>query len=143
MKPIALAALLASACFVPPVSDKENLKDQARTFNDYLRWRRYGDAAMLLPPGDRPRFLARARDVADDFEVADYEVVSTAPAAQGMVEVRVGFDWESKRTGLLRHTEVAELWGRVGKEWVLAAVRQLRGEPVPLLGGDGAEGSEK
>jgi hypothetical protein len=145
VKTYALGALLVvlAGCFVPSTNEKDDLKVQARVFNDFVRWRRYADAAMLLAPGERPRFLAQARAIADDFEVDDYEVLGTAPTPQGQVEVRVAFDWESKQTGLLRRTEVGELWGRVGKEWVLAALRHRGGQAVPLFGGQASEASEK
>jgi hypothetical protein len=129
-----MALLVFAGCFVPPPNEKESLRDQVRSYHDALRWRRFAEAATFLPPDRRGRFLERVDGIKDDIEVSDYEVQSTAPsAATGTIEVRIAIEWQSKRTGLLRKTELRESWRRVKDGWLLAESRHASGDHLPVL----------
>jgi hypothetical protein len=126
-------ALALAGCFVPSPSEKEALRDQVREWHDDVRWQRFPAAALRLPPARRQRFLEQTRTALNDIGMADYEILSVQPAGDGRAEVRASFDWEAKQSALLRHTEVAELWQRVGSDWVLMGVKLEKGEALPFL----------
>ena len=131
MRVLALVAL--AGCFVPSPNEKEALRDQVREWHDDVRWMRYPAASMRLPPARRQRFLEQTRALENEIGMADYEIISVLPAGDGRAQVRASFDWEAKQTALLRHTELFELWQRVGNDWVLVDVRLEKGEPLPFL----------
>jgi len=133
------ACALLAGCFVHPPTEREQLRDQMRAYHDNMRWRRYGEAASYLPQPRRKRFLEQVDDLKDDVEISDYELLSVANQGQDRVQVRVAFDWQSKRTGLLRRTEVDEVWVRVGEAWMLSEMHHRKGEPVPFLDGSSGE----
>src|SRR5262249_17489391 len=128
-----LALLLLFGCFVPSPTEKEALRDQVREWHDDIRWQRFAAASLRLPPARRESFLAQTRALKDDVGMADYEILSVQPAGDGRAQVRAWFDWEAKKAALLRHTELAELWQRVGADWVLMEVKLEKGEMLPFL----------
>src|SRR5262249_9785105 len=129
----AFALLVLAGCFVPSPNEKDALKDQVREWHDDVRWQRFPAASMRLPPSRRQHFLEQTRALGNDIGMADYEIVSVMPAGDGKAQVRATFDWEAKQTALLRHTQLAELWQRVGNDWVLVDVNVEKGEPLPFL----------
>jgi len=131
--------VLCVGCVAPSATERDQLRDQVRGYHDDMRWRRYGEAAQYLPQPRRKRFLEQVDDLKDDLEIADYELVSVTTKAEGRVQVRVAFDWESKRTGLLRRTEVVEVWVRAAGSWMLAESHHAKGEKLPFLDGDSGE----
>jgi hypothetical protein len=139
MRTFALAALALSSCFLPSSTERENLQDEVRSWHEDLRWQRYAAVAQRLAPEERQRFAARVQGLKDDFEVSDYEILAVQPAGEGAVEVRVAFEWQSKRTGLLRRGELSELWRRTGSNWLLAATRHAAGEQLPFVEGENPE----
>jgi hypothetical protein len=128
-----LFALALAGCFVPSPNEKEALKDQVREWHDDMRWQRFNAASMRMPPARRQRFLDQTRALSDEIGMADYEILSVQPAGDGKAQVRASFDWEARQTALLRHTELAELWQRVGSDWVLTDVKVEKGEPLPFF----------
>jgi hypothetical protein len=129
---IALAAL-AGGCALPSASERDALQDTVRMYNEDLRWSRFSDAVLCIVPARRQRFLDQARVLQEDIEFANYELLGVEPRGEGRVQVRVQFEWTSRRTGLLRKTEIIELWARQGGAWLLADSRVERGEKLPLL----------
>ena len=129
--PIAFALALLAGCFQP--GTREVLQDEVRNYHDALRWRRFGEAALHLPPARRPGFLDRAAKVAEDVQIADYEIRQVAQLSETRVEIHAALEWESRRTGLVRKTELAELWERKGSDWILVETRQLGGEKLPFF----------
>ena len=128
-----LALLLLAGCFLPSPNEKEALRDQVREWHDDMRWQRFPAASLRLPPARRQHFLDQTRAMENDVGMADYEITSVLPAGDGKAQVRASFDWEAKQTALLRHTVLAELWQRVGSDWVLVDVKVEKGEPLPFL----------
>jgi hypothetical protein len=127
-------ALAGAACVVTPAQRREEtLMREARTFNDDMRWARYEQLGLSLPPEEAGLLLSRAAAVGDELVIADYEVTSItfAPGSEKATVV-VKFEWYSKRSTSLRATTLEQRWEHQGK-WLVTKQRRLRGDRFPLI----------
>jgi hypothetical protein len=124
-------AILGAACNAG--QQKDSLRDIVEYFHANLCWQRYGEVASNLPARNRQKFLDNARKLQDEVAVADYEVVQVAAHEGSKILVRAVFDWESKGTGTVHKTELAELWQKVGSQWLMVDSKVLNGQQIPLL----------
>jgi len=129
-------ALLATACvaMTPTQRREDTLIREARGFNDDLRWARYDQMNLSLPPEEAALLNARAAALGDDMVIADYEVTSIT-FAQGSeaATVVVKFDWYSKRFNIVKNSTVEQRWEQKDGRWLVVKQRRLRGERFPLI----------
>jgi hypothetical protein len=126
---------LSAACAVTPTQRREEtLVREARAFNDDVRWARYEQLHMSLPPGEAALLSSRAAAMGDDLAIADYEVttISFAPGSEAATVV-VKFDWYSKRATTLHSSTLEQRWEYQGGRWLVAKQRRLRGDRFPLV----------
>jgi hypothetical protein len=132
-----LAGLLAGAalgCFTPAQRREDSLVRVAREFNDGVRWRRNQDVVAHLTAEEGERFVARARAVGEDVEVADQEVSSIRFLEGGQsAVVTVDLTWINTRRALVHKTVVAQQWRLQDGRWVCAEQRRVHGERFPLV----------
>jgi hypothetical protein len=130
-----VAAACVAACAVTPTQRREEtLVREARGFNDDLRWARYEQLHLSLPPGEAQLIASRAAALGDDLMIGDYEVTSItfAPGSEAAT-VMVKFDWYSKRVGIVHSSTLEQRWELQGGRWLVTKQRRVRGERFPLV----------
>jgi hypothetical protein len=135
MRAMLMAVCLASACAMTPAQRREEtLMREARAFNDDVRWARYEQLHLSLPPEEAQLFSARAAALGDDLVVADYEVtaITFTPGSEAAT-VMVKFDWYSKRATSLHSSTLEQRWEYQAGRWLVTKQRRLRGERFPLV----------
>jgi hypothetical protein len=130
-----LPGLVLLACAVTPTQQREeSLVREARSFNDDLRWQRYEQLHLSLPPGEAALINARAQAVGDDLAMGDYEVTSISfDKGSEAATVVVRFEWYSKRDPILRTSTLEQRWEFQGGRWIVTKQRRLRGDRFPLV----------
>ena len=107
---------------------------EARSFNDDLRWGRYEQVNLSLPPDDAALLQSRATALGDDLTIGDYEVTSINFAkGSEAATVVVKFDWYSKRFNILKSSVIEQRWEMQEGRWLVVKQRRLRGERFPLI----------
>jgi len=126
---------LAAACAVTPTQRREEtLVREARAFNDDLRWARYEQVNLSLPPDDAALLQSRAAALGEDMTIADYEVTSINFASGSeAATVNVRFDWYSKRFNIVKTSWIEQRWEMREGRWQVVKQRRLRGERFPLI----------
>jgi hypothetical protein len=135
MKAPLLALCLVAGCLVTPTQRREDtLVREAREFNDDIRWGRYEQLHLSLPPEEARLITSRAAALGDDLVVGDYEVTSInfasgSEAATALVK----FDWYSKRDSILHSSVVEQRWELMSGKWLMTKQRRVRGDRFPLV----------
>jgi hypothetical protein len=135
MKALLVLAIALAGCMVTPVQRREDtLVREAREFNDDIRWGRYEQLHLSLPPEEAALIVSRAAALGDDLVVGDYEVTSIkfasgSEAATAMVK----FDWYSKRDSIVHSSVVEQRWEFLDGKWLMTKQRRLRGDRFPLV----------
>jgi hypothetical protein len=131
----AFLALFLTGCLVTPVQRREDtLVREAHEFNDDIRWGRYEQLHLSLPPEEAALLSSRAAAMGDDLVVGDYEVTSIhfasgSEAATALVK----FDWYSKRDSILHSSTIEQRWEFQAGKWMVTKQRRLRGDRFPLV----------
>jgi hypothetical protein len=134
MKRLVLGLLLLACAVTPTQQREESLVREARSFNDDLRWQRYEQLHLSLPPGEAALLSARAAAMGDDLAMGDYEVTTIAfDHGSEAATVVVKFEWYSKRDPILRSSTLEQRWQLQGGRWVVTKQRRLRGDRFPLI----------
>jgi hypothetical protein len=123
-------AALAAGCFEIP-NKRDALATAVRDYNDGVRWNKLDQAARFLPLEVRQRFVDRHVQLADELEIADYEIerVDLGPKNE-TAEVRVQVTWVAKARGIVEKTLVAEKWERKEGDWYMTREKRLSGAPL-------------
>jgi hypothetical protein len=134
MRAVALLCLAAACAMTPTQRREETLMREARSFNDDLRWGRYEQVNLSLPPDDAALLQSRATALGDDLTIGDYEVTSINFAkGSEAATVVVKFDWYSKRFNILKSSVIEQRWEMQEGRWLVVKQRRLRGERFPLI----------
>src|SRR6185295_18210552 len=73
MRSLVALCLLAGCLVTPTQRREETLVREAREFNDDIRWGRYEQLYLSLPPEEAALMSSRAAALGDDLVVGDYE----------------------------------------------------------------------
>ncbi len=109
MKRIVIALLLSSAC-AGLTHDTETLPEAVRSYNDGVRWGRYGVAANKVPARERADFIADMDERAETVKITDYDVVDVAARSDHEAKVRVKIGWYSTDQGTVHETHAIQTW---------------------------------
>lgn len=126
---ILIAALVA--CGATPPED--TLGESVRSYNDGVRWGRYGIAATKIPPKERSQFVTEMDERADDVKITDYEVVDVSARGTREARVRVKLSWYRASEGTVHETHAEQTWERKGKAWFMVQEARVRGTEMPGL----------
>jgi hypothetical protein len=135
MRLVALVSLALSGCLLMDYSAKDRLANATREYNDGVRWGRYEAASQHVPADKRQGFIDRHKNLEDELEIADYELVSLTLEGkkQDRARAHVEYTWTMKRRGLVEKTSTEQLWEQRGSTWVLASETRTKGEPLTLF----------
>lgn len=130
MKKILLVVCLA-ACAAPKAGD--TLGESVRAYNDGVRWERFTNAALHVPPKERSQFVDDADARAKDLKITDYELVRVEQKGDKVAEVQVKMEWYLDSEGKVRETHARQTWERHGKTWWIVDETRMRGVEMPGL----------
>jgi len=137
MKSTLLAVCLVAAC--ASAKPGETLAESVRAYNEGVRWQRYDNAAIHVPPKERGQFVDDLDERAKDLRITDYEIVRVDQKSNKLASVQVKMSWYLDSEGTLRETSAVQTWERHGKTWWVVEEKRLRGVEMPGLREDRAE----
>ncbi len=142
MKSTMLAICLLAGCRSAKSGD--TLSDSVRQYNEGVRWQRYDNAAIHVPPAERSEFVDALDLRSKDLRITDYEVVRVDQKSDKLAQVQVKMSWYLDSEGTLRETSAVQTWERHGKTWWVVEEKRLRGQEMPGLREDpGSEATEQ
>lgn len=131
----ALAAFALSGCFLANSSPAKKIGDTVHDLNDQARWGRLSDAAQMVDPSYRVKFLKDHQRWGDDIQLADSEVMQVQIAADSEhANALVNYSWYALDTMTLRQTTVRQRWSAVAGGYALMSESVVRGDPNLLVG---------
>jgi len=128
---LAVATASLSACRPPRSGD--TLAESIRSYNEGVRWERFDNAAVHVPPKERPQFLDDSDARAKDLRITEYDLVRVEQKNDSEAEVQVKIAWYLDSEGKLRETHAKQSWERHGKTWWIIDESRLRGYEMPGL----------
>jgi hypothetical protein len=129
---LAFTLLLAGACAgMSPQS--ETLSDTIRAYNDGIRWERYSNAAVYVPPKQRAQFVDDWDQRSKDLRITDYDVVKVDQRSTREARVEIKVEWYRVSEGTVRETRALQTWERHGKAWLVVDEERVRGAEMPGL----------
>jgi hypothetical protein len=133
MNKLAAIILALGACAGMQAKEAETLTDCVRTYNDGVRWARYTNAAVYVPPKERSQFVDEWDERAKDLRITDYEVVKVDQKTPKEARVEVKLEWYRDSEGTVHETRATQTWERHGKGWLMVDEARLRGTEMPGL----------
>ena len=130
---VTLALALTSAACGGAQRDRETLSDSIRSYNEGVRWQRYGMAASSVPPKQRSKFVDEMDERSEDLRITDYEIVDVANDGPRAAKVHVKVSWYLDSVGTVHETHAVQNWEQHGKEWWMVDTVRLRGDEMPGL----------
>ena len=111
----------------------DTLAESVRAYNEGVRWERYANAAIHVPPAERSEFVDELDLRSKDLRITDYEIVRVDQKSDKMAQVQVKMSWYLDSEGLLKETSAVQTWERHGKTWWVIEEKRLRGKEMPGL----------
>ncbi len=131
MKSMMLVLVLAACGGIP--KDGNTLAESVRDYNEGVRWARYSNAAVHVPPALRAAFVDEWDERGKDLKITDYEVVKVDQKGSRAAQVEVKMEWYKDTEGKVKETRAVQTWERHGKLWFLVEEQRLRGDEMPGL----------
>ncbi len=129
-----LIIAILCACGGSSMKRANMLLDDVRGYHDGLRWERFSQAVLRLPPAERGEFLEVRDELSDDLRISDYDIVRVHYLKKDMrAEVVVKYMWHLDSRGIVHRTSAREIWERRGKRWILTSEIRSRGKEMPGL----------
>ena len=129
---LAIIVVLAG-CGANALQNTETLTESVREYNEGVRWGRYANAALHVPPADRSQFIDDWDQRSKDLRITDYEVINMVPKGDREARVTVKVEWYLDREGTVRETRAIQSWERHGKLWLMVDESRLKGDEMPGL----------
>ena len=131
MKTLALVVMIA-ACG-PPASAQDTLGETVRAYNDAVKWERFENAAIALPPSQRAQTVDDWDERAHDLKITEFDIVKIDPKGSREARAQVKMSWYKSSEGIVRETQAIQVWEKHGKAWEMVDERRLRGHEMPGL----------
>jgi hypothetical protein len=129
MKIVLVLALAACSA----AQQGETLSDSIRSYNDGVRWERFGVAAIHVPPKQRAAFVDDQDQRSKDVKITDSEVVKVDAKSERAAKVEVKIEWYRESDNKVHETRSVQTWERHGKLWLVVDEVRLRGDEMPGL----------
>lgn len=112
------------------VKDQADLELTVTTFHRDMRWRRWEAAAASVAPERRRQFLARYRELGDDFHISNLEIKTLDRVGS---EVIVDLEEESytEPAMIVKKKRYIEVWEKPDNAWLLTR-RMLKDEYLKM-----------
>ncbi len=106
--------------------------DDVRGYSEGLRWQKYPQAAVRIPPAEREEFLDEQDELETDLRIGDYEITRLrVDKSKNRASVRIRWTWHRDSEGIVHTTTSHQTWQRRGKRWLMVEERRLKGEAMP------------
>jgi hypothetical protein len=145
---LSLFAMLWSGCISGMgYSTEDRVTAAAREYGQGVRWGRLEDAAIHLKAEQKKRFYDRHKEVEDELEINDWELISLdvdkSDKKKTRATARCEYQWTLKRQGLLQKTSTEQKWEELGGHWVMLSETRTRGKPLTLFDEPSKEAAAK
>lgn len=131
---LCLAVASSSGCLGAMTSQKDDLQQAIREFNDGIRWGMAEKSASHLPVDKRLKFAEKWVSLEEELEVLDYEIQRVEwGSSRSAADVRVDVTWSMKRRGIVEKTTVAQHWEQTSGTWLVTTQKRLRGTALSIL----------
>ena len=127
----AIGLVLLAGCASAKTGD--TLSESIQSYNDGVRWERFGVAAIHVPPKERSSFVEEADARAHDIKITDYEVVNVNAKNDHEATVQVKLEWYNASENLVRETQSMQSWEKHGKTWWMVDETRFKGHEMPGL----------
>lgn len=127
-----LMAIILTACGGAQ-QNTDTLGEAIRSYNDGVRWGRYGVAAAKVPAKERASFIEDMDERSDKVKITDYEIVDVNARSSREARVRIKIGWYTTDEGTVHETHAAQMWERQGKLWFMVEESRVRGKEMPGL----------
>lgn len=130
-----MKAMLALSVLAACASAKsgDTLAESIRAYNEGVRWQRFENAAVHIPPKERSEFLDEADQRTKDLKITEYDIVRVEKKSEKTAEVQIKVSWYLDNEGTLRETSAVQTWEKHGKTWWVVDEKRLRGTEMPGL----------
>ena len=125
--------VVLAGCGANALQNTETLSDSVREYNEGIRWARYANAALHVPPAERSQFVDDWDQRGKDLRITDYEVINVVPKGDREARVTVKVEWYLDRVGTVRETRAVQTWERHGKLWLMVDESRVKGDEMPGL----------
>ena len=106
-------------------SVKEQLQRSTLMYFDGIRWKRFSQSALMIPPAERILFVQKREEARDRFFVTECEVkgmVYDGDSETAMVEVE--FKWYNLPSMTIRTTRLQQKW-EYQESWLMVEQHEV------------------
>ena len=118
MSALLVGATVFSACGGAS-SPARDLKNNVQMYHNLMRWGRYSEAAMYIPPAQQEEFLGRYDELGDDFKIVEMKLKSVRVVAEDKATVEMVVEWVRAPSMTVHKDVVTESWVQVKGRWVV------------------------
>src|SRR5438128_1381964 len=133
MRATLFTLMLGLAACGGPQRDSDTLQESILNYNEGVRWERFENAAVSLPPKLRSEFVDEMDQRAKDLNISQYDIVRVDKPTKKTAKVHLKIAWFKDSEGTLRETHTIQTWERHGKAWWMVEETRLRGDEMPGL----------
>jgi hypothetical protein len=128
---------MLSGCLFESLTATKRLSDTVDTMNKDTRWGQLAQAAHLVDPIYRDRFMSTHSHWGQQIQVGDSEVmqVELAPDKQSAIAV-ISYEWYMSDAMNLHQSVVRQRWSRVSDNFLLFSETIVQGDPRLLQAKD-------
>ena len=135
---LSLFAMLWSGCISGMgYSTEDRVTAAAREYGPGVRWGRLEDAAIHLKVEQKKRFYEKHKEVEDELEINDWEMISLdvdkSDKKRTRATARCEYQWTLKHEGLLQKTSTEQKWEELGGRWILVSETRTKGKSLMLF----------
>jgi len=127
---ILIVCVLLSGCLFESLTASKRLSDSVESMNKSTRWGQFAQAAQLVDPIYRSRFMETHSHWGQTIQVADSEVmqVELAPDKQSAVSM-IAYEWYMNDAMTLHQSVVRQRWSKTSDNFGLFSEAVVQGDP--------------
>jgi hypothetical protein len=127
---VCLALATLGGCFLANSGAGKKVSEAVYVLNDQARWGRIEDAARLVQPDYRAKFLEQHRNWGSEIQLADTEVLNIKVANDAEnASAFVIYSWYAMADMTVHETTLRQLWKAESRTYVLTSETVVRGDP--------------
>jgi hypothetical protein len=130
---LAMIVVLVTGCGATALQNPETLGEAVDGYNQGVRWGRYQNAAIHVPPEQRAQFVDDWDQRSKDLRITDFDIVKVVQKTEREARVEVRLEWYKDSEGTVHETRAMQTWERHGKLWLMVDEARVRGTEMPGL----------
>ena len=116
--------LVVSACAASIMPPERGLRETVTTFNEDLRWRRYRQAAQVVPARYRDMWIQHQEKAGKGVRITEYEV-RPAQALEQHAWVDVDIDFHRYDDFTVKKVRRRQEWRVIDNVWMIVSDREV------------------